>query len=329
MAEGVSAIAGSLVDAPEYRVPLNEEEAPSGELGKDAFLKLLVAQLKYQDPLEPSSSEDFLATTAQFTVVEKLDELTKQGENTQLVNSLTTASSLIGREVTASQGDGITITAVVNESRIVGGQVTLQTDQGPIGLDEIVSVGAAPVPLAPVVAPPAQTQTTTETSNETGSETSNQAGAEAVVPAESVDPDAEETEINALAPSVDQAEPANSATSSEPVVSSEAGANGQEANGNPGTDSGPLVPSDPNEVVDPEPETIAQPLIVDPVAPAAATDEAVLQPIVPVQTVALPEELIQNGEAEAEAAETAEIPLTAEADETAEATEAFDPFDNL
>jgi flagellar basal-body rod modification protein FlgD len=136
----VSAAAGSLVDS-RYAKPADETPAPSNELGKDAFLKLLVAQLRYQDPLEPSTSEEFIATTAQFTVVEKLDELTKQGENTALVNSLMTASSLVGREVTALK-DGVEVTAVVDRSRLQAGEVVLDTSEGEMRMNEIVSVGA-------------------------------------------------------------------------------------------------------------------------------------------------------------------------------------------
>jgi flagellar basal-body rod modification protein FlgD len=115
-----------------------------------------VAQLKYQDPLEPTSSEQFIATTAQFTVVEKLDELTKQGANSALVTSLSTAGNLVGREVTANR-DGVPVRAVVERSRIQSGQVVLETSQGEIALDQIVAIGAlaGPVPApAPSPAPP-------------------------------------------------------------------------------------------------------------------------------------------------------------------------------
>lgn len=141
----VNAVAGSTV-RPEWALP-PEETAPTNELGKDEFLQLLVAQLKYQDPLEPQSSDEFIATTAQFTVVEKLDELTAQGANTQLINSLTTAGSLVGRQVTASQ-DGVEVTAVVDRSTIRNGSVVLETEVGAISLEQIVSIGAVPAPTA-------------------------------------------------------------------------------------------------------------------------------------------------------------------------------------
>jgi flagellar basal-body rod modification protein FlgD len=151
----VAAVAGSTV-RPEWSLPTGVTE-PTNELGKDEFLQLLVAQLKYQDPLEPTSSDEFIATSAQFTVVEKLDELTKQGENTALINSLTTAGSLVGREVTALVG-GTPVTAVVDRSAIRGTEVVLETTAGEISLTDIVSIGAAPTtdattaPVQPTVA---------------------------------------------------------------------------------------------------------------------------------------------------------------------------------
>jgi flagellar basal-body rod modification protein FlgD len=145
MADTVNAVAGSTVN-PEWAKPA-DASGPTNEIGKDEFLKLLVAQLKYQDPLEPQSSDQFIATTAQFTVVEKLDELTKQGANTALINSLTTAGNLVGRQVTANRS-GVEVTTVVERSTIREGKVVLETAEGDIALDQVISIGAVPAPAA-------------------------------------------------------------------------------------------------------------------------------------------------------------------------------------
>ena len=138
MTDTVTTTAGTTDALDQFRPPVQAVEA--SELDKDTFLKLLVAQLKYQDPMNPASSEDFIATTAQFTTVEKLDELTKQGENTALITSLTTAGSLIGRTITANVG-GVDVHATVLQSRITSGEVMLETDQGTVRLGQIVAVG--------------------------------------------------------------------------------------------------------------------------------------------------------------------------------------------
>lgn len=86
----------------------------ANDLGtKEAFLNLLVTQLKYQDPLNPMESSDFSAQLAQFSQLEQLiniNELLEKGQNYDLAlnqnlsNSL--AASFIGKSVKA-QGETI------------------------------------------------------------------------------------------------------------------------------------------------------------------------------------------------------------------------------
>ena len=61
-------------------------------LGKDAFLQLLVAQMQYQDPLNPNTDTEFVAQLAQFSSLEQMQNLSQTSLNSQ-------AFSLVGKEV--------------------------------------------------------------------------------------------------------------------------------------------------------------------------------------------------------------------------------------
>ncbi len=62
------------------------------ELGKDAFLQLLVTQMKYQDPLNPNTDTEYVAQLATFSQLEQLQNLSTTTNNTQ-------AFSLVGKTV--------------------------------------------------------------------------------------------------------------------------------------------------------------------------------------------------------------------------------------
>jgi flagellar basal-body rod modification protein FlgD len=81
---------------------------PGGKLGKNEFLKLLVTQLRYQDPMNPLQGEQMAAQLAQFSSLEQLVNIgdalkTQQSGNDALVQAVTnsTAMNTIGKEVTA------------------------------------------------------------------------------------------------------------------------------------------------------------------------------------------------------------------------------------
>ncbi|HEU5447912.1 MAG TPA: flagellar hook capping FlgD N-terminal domain-containing protein, partial [Acidimicrobiia bacterium] len=86
-------------------------------IGKDMFLKLLVAQLKYQNPMEPVDSSQFMAQTAQFTMVEKLQAMAAQTDALVAGEASQRAAGLLGHQVTYVDAEGATQTGLVTGTR--------------------------------------------------------------------------------------------------------------------------------------------------------------------------------------------------------------------
>jgi Flagellar hook capping protein - N-terminal region/FlgD Tudor-like domain len=114
-------------------------KTPDQQFGQDTFLKLLVAQLKYQDPLAPTDGTQFLTQTAQFTTLETLQKIEKQQESLSQSSQLLSASSMVGRAVTYSLTAGgknpgptattnVALRCVLSKDAPAGTHVTTDTD---------------------------------------------------------------------------------------------------------------------------------------------------------------------------------------------------------
>jgi flagellar basal-body rod modification protein FlgD len=90
-------------------------------LGKDAFLQLMVTQMKYQDPLQPQDNGQFLAQLAQFTALEQMtniaqtdDQLLQAVKTIQTMQELSFEHQLIGTNVEVIDSDGNTVSGTVD-----------------------------------------------------------------------------------------------------------------------------------------------------------------------------------------------------------------------
>ena len=117
---------------------------PSGELGSDAFLKLLVAQLKYQDPLNPADGAEFLAQTAQFTMVEKLTTMVTQGEAVARSQQETQAAQLVGKQVTYVSSTGAKSEGTVQSTSFSDKGQLLVIDGKSVKLSAVTGVTGGP-----------------------------------------------------------------------------------------------------------------------------------------------------------------------------------------
>ena len=117
-----------------------ESTRNTGELGKDEFLKLLITQLKYQDPLQPMDDKEFIAQIAQFSSLEQMKNMSTSIENMK-------AYSLIGKLVSATYTDEKTgeiksAEGEVEGVRVISGNVYLTVNGQDIPADKVQEVSS-------------------------------------------------------------------------------------------------------------------------------------------------------------------------------------------
>jgi flagellar basal-body rod modification protein FlgD len=111
---------------------------------KESFLKLLVAQLKYQDPSNPTDPSQFMSQTAQFSQVEAMQNLQKQ--QTELLNSQqsTQATGLIGKKITGTPTlGGADVTGVVTGIKLGTDGPVIKIGDTEVNLSSVKEVRAS------------------------------------------------------------------------------------------------------------------------------------------------------------------------------------------
>ena len=121
--------------------PSNE---PSDELGKDAFLQLLVAQMKYQDPLDPMKNEDFVAQLAQFNSLEQMMNLNESFEQMLVMQTLAQASTFIGQQVGWYREDGTVGEGVVEVVEVLSGEPSLIVGEELVDVSSVFAIAKPP-----------------------------------------------------------------------------------------------------------------------------------------------------------------------------------------
>lgn len=123
-----------------------EKEKKTNDLGKDEFLKILIAQLKNQDPSQPLQDKEFIAQMAQFTSVEQLTNMSN--EMKLLRQSLGFASGLIGKSITWNttneKGETVPKTGVVESIVVKDGSQFAVVGKDKIGLDQVTQIAIPP-----------------------------------------------------------------------------------------------------------------------------------------------------------------------------------------
>lgn len=105
----------------------------TSNLGKDEFLKLLITQMRYQDPMNPMEDKEFISQMAQFSSLEQMQNLNASMATTQ-------AAAMIGKTITWDDEKGDLQTGKVTSVKVVSGQPKVMIGDAEVALEKILSI---------------------------------------------------------------------------------------------------------------------------------------------------------------------------------------------
>lgn len=119
-----------------------------GQLSQTAFLQLMVAQMKYQDPLQPQSNSQFLAQLAQMSTLQQMTSLaTTQSQvlqtltTVQTMDALSLGHQLLGTSVQVTDSSGKPVTGNVSAIKMVNGEPQVMVNGQGYPFSSIVQMG--------------------------------------------------------------------------------------------------------------------------------------------------------------------------------------------
>jgi flagellar basal-body rod modification protein FlgD len=129
------------------------KEGMKGMADKDMFMKLLVTQLKYQDPTKPMEDREFIAQMAQFSSLEQMSNMNKEMGNLLKSSRSNEAFSLLGRQVDAMNPlTNRRVSGVVSSIQYNGDEQILMVGNEQVRISDISTVRNAEVPTASAAA---------------------------------------------------------------------------------------------------------------------------------------------------------------------------------
>jgi flagellar basal-body rod modification protein FlgD len=115
--------------------------AMTKKLDRDAFLKLLITELRNQDPLKPMEDKDFIAQLAQFSSLEQMQQLNKAFEEIGKNEAATRAFAMIGKKVDYVSSEGYEpATGYVDGIVFDSGLPVLEIGSARVGMEKVVRV---------------------------------------------------------------------------------------------------------------------------------------------------------------------------------------------
>lgn len=114
------------------------KETKNGTLGKEAFLQLLVAQMKYQDPLEPMDNTEYISQLATFTQVEEIQNM--HAALQQMEGNALVGKTVVLKTTNAATGSTTEVMGVVDGVTHEGTKTYLRVNNSTYSIDDLTTV---------------------------------------------------------------------------------------------------------------------------------------------------------------------------------------------
>jgi flagellar basal-body rod modification protein FlgD len=113
----------------------------------DQFMKILLTELRYQDPMDPMKDRDFFTQMAQFTTAANMEDLKNSMAQVaaiiyqgQMNQNLMSAASLIGRQFQATV-DGVSVFGVIEAVALRDSQIMVRSGEYELPADSLTLIG--------------------------------------------------------------------------------------------------------------------------------------------------------------------------------------------
>ncbi|GGI06703.1 flagellar hook assembly protein FlgD [Egicoccus halophilus] len=123
-----------------------------GGLGSDGFLQLMVAQLRYQNPLNPSDPSAMMMQTAQLAQLDAVQQLASLQRRDLGLQNAVAAAGMVGTNVHALATDGTTVRGVVDAVRYTTLGPVLEIGGQEVPFDQVTEIRRTPAPGGTAVA---------------------------------------------------------------------------------------------------------------------------------------------------------------------------------
>src|SRR5688500_3732915 len=138
-----------MTSAPDSTAAPNTHPSKRKELKTEDFIKMMITQLQYQDPMEPAKNQELLAQMSQIGQLQSNTAMQETLKGITLQNQIGSAGTMIGKMVQGLDDAGDEIDGVVTSVRIENQKVFLELDNGKaLPMDRVTAVAAAPTPMA-------------------------------------------------------------------------------------------------------------------------------------------------------------------------------------